>query len=84
MSVRIRLRRQGGKNEPFYRVVVADARHPNQGRFIEMVGWYDPLKKGTNFKLEHSRIDYWIGQGAEVSDTVRSFLKKARKAAAGA
>lgn len=79
MAVRIRLRRQGSKNNPYYRIVVADARHPNQGRFIESIGWYDPNRDGRNFDIESDRVDYWVSKGAQVSDTVNSFIKRKRK-----
>lgn len=84
MAVRIRLRRQGGRNKPFYRIVVADARHPNQGRFIESLGWYDPQKEGENFQIKADRVEYWITKGAQVSDTVMSFVRRVRKAAKSA
>ncbi|MCS7063301.1 MAG: 30S ribosomal protein S16 [Methylacidiphilales bacterium] len=80
MAVRIRLRREGTKNRPYYRVVVADARSPRDGKFLEQVGTYDPLKKHQNFDLKLDRIDYWIKQGAKPTETVQSFIRKARKA----
>ncbi len=80
--VSIRLRREGTKNRPYYRVVVADQRSPRDGKFIEQVGVYDPKKPGDNSKVAVDRLDYWISQGAQPSDTVRSLLKRARKAAA--
>jgi small subunit ribosomal protein S16 len=60
-------------------VVAADSRSPRDGRFLEILGWYDPKREGTNFDLKLDRIDHWTNQGAQVSDTVRSLLKKARK-----
>lgn len=80
--VSIRLRREGTKNSPYYRVVVADQRSPRDGKFIEQVGVYDPRKAGDNSKLAVDRLDYWISQGAQPSDTVRSLLKRAKKGAA--
>ena len=77
--VKIRLRRFGKKNTPVYRVVVADGRSPRDGRIIEEIGTYDPLLKNNNFTLNLDRVDYWLGVGAQVSDTVNSFIKKARK-----
>jgi len=79
MSVKIRLRRMGNTNNPFYRIVVADARSPSKGRFLETLGWYDPKeeKAEKNFKVDVSRVNYWVGNGAEMSDTVRSLVKKA-------
>jgi len=84
MAVRIRLTRTGGKNDACWRVVAADARSPRDGSCIEQLGWYDPKQKGVNFKLELDRIEYWKNQGAHVSDTVVSLVKKAKKTAAGA
>ena len=79
MSVSIRLRREGNLNRPYYKVVVADQRSPRDGKFIELVGNYDPKKEGDNSNVDLSRIDYWIKNGAQPSDTVRSIIKKARK-----
>ena len=79
MAVSIRLRREGNLNKPYYKVVVADARSPRDGKFIELVGNYDPKKEGDNASVDLSRIDYWIQNGAQPSDTVRSIIKKARK-----
>ena len=72
----IRLARMGKKKKPFYRVVVIDKRRPRNGRFVEVVGTYDPLKKPAEVKLNAERIKYWLGCGAQPSDTVRSFLHK--------
>jgi len=79
MAVSIRLRREGSLNNPYYKVVVADQRSPRDGKFIELVGNYDPKKAGDNSNIDLSRIDYWIQNGAQPSDTVRSIIKKARK-----
>ena len=79
MSVSIRLRREGNLNKPYYKVVVADQRSPRDGKFIEIVGNYDPKLPGDNANVDISRIDYWIKNGARPSDTVRSIIKKARK-----
>ena len=81
MAVSIRLRREGSLNHPYYKVVVADQRSPRDGKFIELVGNYDPKKEGENSNIDLSRIDYWIKNGAQPSDTVRSLIKKARKLA---
>jgi small subunit ribosomal protein S16 len=70
----IRLARIGKTKKPFYRVVVIDKRRPRNGRFVEIVGTYDPLKNPAEIKLEVERIQYWMGLGAQPSDTVRSFL----------
>ena len=80
--VRIRLRREGAKGRPYFKVVVADGRSPKEGRFIEVVGNYDPLQEGENYNLDLEKIDDWISKGAQPTDTVRSLVKKARKAAA--
>lgn len=82
--VAIRLRREGTTNTPFYKVVVADQRSPRDGKFIEIIGNYDPKKKDLNANIDLARADYWVGQGAKPSDTVRSLIKKVRKAAATA
>ena len=72
----IRLSRIGKKKKPFYRVVVIEKTRPRNGRVVELVGTYDPLKKPAELKLDGERIKYWLGQGAQPSDTVRSFLKR--------
>ena len=76
----IRLARIGKTKKPFYRVVVIDKRRPRNGRFVEIVGTYDPLKKPAEIKLEIERIQYWLGLGAQPSDTVRSFLHNQKTA----
>jgi len=80
MAVRIRMKRIGATNTPVYRIVVADKRSPRDGKFIEEIGTYQPLKKGDNVTLKMERADYWISKGAQPSDTVRSFIKRAKKA----
>jgi small subunit ribosomal protein S16 len=82
MSVRIRLRRAGGTNKPFFRIVATDSRYPNAGRFLENLGWYDPQAKGENFHVKMDRFEYWTGHGAQVSDTIKSFIRKIRRASA--
>lgn len=77
----IRLRREGTKNVPYYKVVVADQRSPRDGKFIEIIGNYDPKKEGLNANIDLARVDYWVSNGAQPSDTVRSLVKKVRKAA---
>ena len=84
MAVKIRLKRGGSKNHPVYRIVVADGRSPRDGRFIEELGTYWPHQKENNFKLDTERAKYWLSQGAQPSDTVKSFIKKADKASATA
>lgn len=78
MSVTIRLRRMGRNNLPFYRVVAADTRRSNQGRYIEALGWYDPGRDGE-CSLKMDRIEYWTSQGALVSDTVKNLISRQRK-----
>jgi small subunit ribosomal protein S16 len=82
MAVSIRLRREGAKNRPYYKIVVADSRSPRDGKFIEILGTYDPKKTGHNSTLDIDRAQYWIARGAQPSDTVRSLMKKTRKQAA--
>jgi small subunit ribosomal protein S16 len=84
MAVSIRLRREGTTNRPYYKVVVADSRSPRDGKFIEIIGTYDPKKPGHNSTLKLDRIDHWISKGAQPSDTVRSLIKKTRKQAGSA
>ena len=84
MSVKIRMKRIGTKNTPVYRIVVADSRSPRDGKFIEEIGTYQPLKKDENFKIDLERAKYWVSKGAQPSDTVASFIKKAGKTAAAA
>ena len=76
MAVAIRLRREGALNRPYFKVVVADKRSPRDGKFIEIVGTYDPKKAGNNSTLKLDRVEYWISKGAQPSDTVRSLIKK--------
>ena len=84
MAVSIRLRREGTKNRPYYKVVVADKRSPRDGKFIETIGTYDPKKPGHNSTLNIDRVEYWISKGAQPSDTVRSLIKKTKKTTASA
>ena len=79
MAVSIRLRREGAKNRPYYKVVVADSRSPRDGKFIELIGTYDPKKTDHNSTLKLDRIEHWISKGAQPSDTVRSLIKKNKK-----
>jgi small subunit ribosomal protein S16 len=82
MAVKIRMKRVGTKNTPAFRIVVADGRSPRDGKFIEEIGTYQPLKKGDNFAINLERAKYWVSKGAQPSDTVASFIKKASKAVA--
>jgi small subunit ribosomal protein S16 len=84
MAVRIRMKRVGAKNTPVFRIVVADSRSPRDGKFIEELGTYQPLKKADNFTLDLERARYWLSKGAQPTETVASFIKKASKAAAAA
>jgi small subunit ribosomal protein S16 len=84
MAVAIRLRREGALNRPYFKVVVADKRSPRDGKFIEMVGTYDPKKRGMNSTLKLDRVEYWISKGAQPSDTVRSLIKKNKNPEAAA
>jgi small subunit ribosomal protein S16 len=84
MAVKIRLKRIGAKNTPVFRIVVADGRSPRDGKCLEELGTYHPQKKGSNYTLDLDRAQYWIGKGAQPSDTVASFIKQAKKAAAPA
>jgi small subunit ribosomal protein S16 len=72
----IRLARIGKKKRPFYRVVVTEKTRPRNGRFVEIVGTYDPLKKPAAVELDTERVQYWLGKGAQPSDTVRSLLQR--------
>ena len=84
MPVRIRLKRIGAKNNPVYRIVVADSRSPRDGRFIEEIGTYSPLKKNKDDKIQWDveRAKYWVSKGALPSETVASFIRKAARAEA--
>lgn len=76
MSVKIRLARHGAKKSPHYRIVVADIESPRDGRFLEIVGTYNPLPDPAEVKIKQERVQYWLGQGAIPTDTVKSLLKK--------
>jgi small subunit ribosomal protein S16 len=82
--VSIRLSRAGAKKRPFYHLVVTDSRNRRDGRYIERLGFFDPLGKenAENVRIDLERVDYWLGQGAQPSDRVASILKAHRKAAA--
>jgi small subunit ribosomal protein S16 len=79
MSVTIRLSRHGAKKKPFYRIVVSDRRYPRDGRYIEQVGTYDPSASTGGLKLNREKIDTWIKDGAQPSQTVSQLIKKAQK-----
>ena len=76
MSVKIRLRRMGTKKTPFYRVVVADSRSPRDGKFIEEIGYYNPLVNPAEVKIDGEKAKTWIANGAQPTETVRALLKK--------
>jgi small subunit ribosomal protein S16 len=78
MPVKIRLKRMGRRNHPFFRVIVQDGRKSTTGRFLETLGWYDPNRSGVNYELKMDRVDYWVGCGAQLSNTVNSLAKLAR------
>ncbi len=78
--VKIRLRRMGARNAPFYRVVVSDSRRTPTASAIEEVGWYDPAKQPAQMKLDAGRIDYWVGRGAQLSPTVAKLLAQTQSA----
>ena len=80
MAVRIRLKRIGSRNDPVFRIVVADNRSPRDGKCIEEIGTYDPKKAGEgNYSLDLERAKHWISKGAKASDTVASFIRRASK-----
>ena len=75
MAVKLRLKRMGAKQKPFYRIVAADSRSPRDGRFIETVGTYNPIKNPQEIKVDEEKVLSWLSKGAEPTDTVRSILK---------
>ncbi len=76
MAVKIRLRRMGAKKAPFYRIVVADSRYPRDGRFIEEIGYYNPLEDPAVVKVDAEKAKKWIANGAQPTDTVKALFKK--------
>ena len=76
MAVKIRRRRMGAKKSPFYRIVVADSRYPRNGRFIEEIGYYDPMKEPAVLNVDNDKAAQWIKNGAQPTDTVRDLLKR--------
>lgn len=81
MAVKIRMYRTGNNKRPFFRVVATDERRKVNGRFLEIVGWYDPKVEGKNFELKNDRIEYWQGKGAQLTASVASLLRRGRQAA---
>ncbi len=76
MAVRMRLKRMGAKKRPFYRIVVADSRAPRDGKFIEEIGYYNPISEPVEIKIDGEKAQKWLKNGAQPSDTVKSLLKK--------
>ena len=76
MAVKLRLKRMGSKQKPFYRVVAADSRSPRDGRFIETVGTYDPVKKEESITIDEEKALKWLNNGAQPTDTVKNLLTK--------
>lgn len=81
MAVALRLNRQGTKDRPYYKIVAVDSRKRRDGRYIEQIGTYDPLKEGENYTIDLEKADKWVATGARPSETVASILRKARTAA---
>jgi len=76
LAVKVRLRRMGAKKAPFYRIVVADSRYPRDGRFIEEIGTYNPLKEPSEVAIDTDKAKNWIANGAQPTDTVKALFKK--------
>ena len=76
MAVKIRLKRMGAKKAPFYRVVVADSRYPRDGRFIDELGYYNPLTDPAIIQIDEEKAKQWVKNGAQPTDTVKALLKK--------
>ncbi len=76
MAVRIRLTRMGAKKKPFYRLVATDSESPRDGRFLEILGHYDPMKEPAEVKVHGDKVTYWLEKGAKVSGSARAILKK--------
>ena len=76
MAVKIRLRRMGAKKAPFYRVIVADEKSPRDGKFIDEIGYYNPLTNPAEVKIDAEKAEKWLNNGAQPTETVRSLLKK--------
>ncbi|NEZ91763.1 30S ribosomal protein S16 [Clostridium botulinum] len=77
MAVKMRLKRMGAKKAPFYRVVVADSRSPRDGRFVEEIGYYNPITEPSTIKLDEEKVQKWIKNGAQPTDTVKKLIEKA-------
>ncbi|CAF0704436.1 30S ribosomal protein S16 [Candidatus Methylacidithermus pantelleriae] len=79
MAVSIRLRREGKKKQPFFRIVVADKRTPRDGRYLEQLGYYNPMARPEKLKLELSKVEEWIRKGAQPTEAVQALIRKARR-----
>ncbi len=77
MAVRIRLTRLGRKKKPFYRIIVADSESPRDGKFLDIIGTYDPIKEPAEIKVDQDKLSHWIGKGALPTNTVKTLLPKA-------
>ena len=77
MAVKIRLKRMGANKKPFYRIVVADSRYPRDGRFIEEIGYFNPITEPETVKIDEEKANKWLATGAQPTDTVKRLLKKA-------
>ena len=81
MAVALRLNRRGTKDRPYYKIVAVDSRKRRDGRYIEQLGTYDPMKEGENWTIDLEKADHWLSVGAQPSETVNSIIRKARTAA---
>ena len=81
MAVKLRLKRMGSKQRPFYRIIAADSRSPRDGRFIESVGTYDPIKKDENVTVDEEKVLKWLNNGAQPTDTVKSITARSHSRA---
>jgi small subunit ribosomal protein S16 len=81
MAVTLRLTRGGGKKQPFYRIVAADRRSPRDGRFIEQIGIYDPLRSPPEIKMDSTRVEHWLSMGAVPSQTVGELIRTVKRSA---
>lgn len=82
--VKVRLTRLGSKKSPFYRIIATDSRTPRDGRFLEILGYYDPIKNPEVLLVKQERVDYWLSVGAQMSDTVASLVRRSKKHATAA
>ena len=81
MAVALRITRQGSSDRHYYKIIAVDSRTRRDGRFIEQLGTYDPMKEGLNYEIDLAAADKWLGTGAKPSETVKSIIRKARTAA---